>query len=574
MASGDGLGGLDAAQVRAALDELLAWEAMRRSPQLSAFLRYIVEATLRGDAASLKAYSIAVDVLGRGEDFDPQTDPIVRVQARRLRSLLSTFYASGHSRGPVQIELPVGRYVPEFRPREAIDEEQGPSGDSGGQPRNEAPRNVWIVGVIAICVLGAAIVFWPALSERTASFGAARQPSHPLVIVQEFENLASDEQGAPLVAGLAVQLVTAFNRFPDIEARYGGSQAALSPAEIALDTPVYLLSGVTRRVPDGTQYGVLVTDSVTEAILANVDITVPFADGQPAMSLDDISRYIVLRLASPRGALHRPSREWLPEAPAASLELYPCLAAFFHYDETRSRAEVSQVLECAERLAPYDGDAQAILASLTADDAWTLGIDTEQGQARIEQARALASAAREAAPTSAFVWAASAHVALVGGDLPGARDSFNSAYQLNRAAVDTVAAYAQLLGQIGNWQAALRLSADALAADPEPPGWYHLAPALHALRIGDYPLAIEYASLTVPAYPDLSAAILVAAGGAARDIGTLNTYLPRLLVSQRYRRLGILPALRYQISDPELLRQLSNGMSIAGVPLDRLARPF
>ena len=75
-------------QVRAALDELLNWSELGRSPQLSRFLKHIVEAKLRGEEANIKAYSIAVDVLGRPPTFDPQLDPIVRVQARRLRGLL------------------------------------------------------------------------------------------------------------------------------------------------------------------------------------------------------------------------------------------------------------------------------------------------------------------------------------------------------------------------------------------------------------------------------------------------------------------------------------------------------
>lgn len=392
--------------------------------------------------------------------------------------------------------------------------------------------------------------------------------------MQEFENLASDELGVPLVAGLAVELVTAFNRFPDIEARYGGVQAAISPAEIALDTPVYLLSGVVRRVPDGTQYGVLLTDTATEEIIDTVDVTVPTPGGIPTMSLRDVSRHIVMRVASPRDALHGPVRVWLAGRPDGPLEFYPCLATFFLYTERHARIENRQKLDCAQRLAPVYAEAQAIEAVLLADDAWQLGPDTVQGREQLERARDEASAARETAPTSAFVWAASAYVAMTGGDLTRARDSFNSAYQLNPAAVDMVAAYARLLAQMGNWRAALRLSADATSADPNPPSWYQLVQAMHALRMGDYRAAIDNATPMDNAYPDLAAAILVAAGGAARDIDTLNTYLPRLLTSQRFRRLGILPALRLQISDPELLRQLSNGMSIAGVPLDRLARPF
>ena len=107
-----------AVEVETVLEELLVWDALARSPQLARFLQYVVEKTLAGDAASIKAYSIAVDVFGRPQDFDPQNDPIVRVQARRLRTLLDQYYAEEGAEARVRISLPVGRYVPTFEWRD------------------------------------------------------------------------------------------------------------------------------------------------------------------------------------------------------------------------------------------------------------------------------------------------------------------------------------------------------------------------------------------------------------------------------------------------------------------------
>ncbi len=59
-------------RVRAALDDLLGWPPIARSPQLAKFLGYIVSATLEGRDSQIKAYSIAVDVFGRPASFDPQ----------------------------------------------------------------------------------------------------------------------------------------------------------------------------------------------------------------------------------------------------------------------------------------------------------------------------------------------------------------------------------------------------------------------------------------------------------------------------------------------------------------------
>jgi DNA-binding NarL/FixJ family response regulator len=102
-------------EIRATLEAILATEIFHTSPQLAAFLRFVVEAELRGERASIKGYTIAVEALGRGEDFDPSTDPIVRVQAGRLRRALQRYYDGPGSTDLVAIDVPLGRYIPTFR---------------------------------------------------------------------------------------------------------------------------------------------------------------------------------------------------------------------------------------------------------------------------------------------------------------------------------------------------------------------------------------------------------------------------------------------------------------------------
>jgi len=103
------------AEIRAALDRIAVSEAFRACPQLVAFLRYVVEATLRGGQDRIKGYTIAVEALGRADDFNPQDDPIVRVEAMRLRRALQRYYANGGRDDAVQIVMPLGSYVPVFR---------------------------------------------------------------------------------------------------------------------------------------------------------------------------------------------------------------------------------------------------------------------------------------------------------------------------------------------------------------------------------------------------------------------------------------------------------------------------
>lgn len=104
-----------ACEVRAALEQVIASAGFSKSSQLASFLRFVVDETLAGRGDRLKAYTIATAAFGRDDNFDPQLDPIVRVEAGRLRRALQQYYAAEGRHDPVVIELPVGHYAPVFR---------------------------------------------------------------------------------------------------------------------------------------------------------------------------------------------------------------------------------------------------------------------------------------------------------------------------------------------------------------------------------------------------------------------------------------------------------------------------
>jgi TolB-like protein/Flp pilus assembly protein TadD len=89
--------------------------SFRRSARLQRFLRYIVEKACSGGEDGVKEYAIALAVYDKSASFDPQLDPIVRVEAGRLRSRLLEYYAGPGRDDAVVIELPKGTYVPVIR---------------------------------------------------------------------------------------------------------------------------------------------------------------------------------------------------------------------------------------------------------------------------------------------------------------------------------------------------------------------------------------------------------------------------------------------------------------------------
>jgi adenylate cyclase len=100
--------------VRTQLGRILASRIFSQSQRLSHFLRFVVNAATESDAHTVKEYAIGVEVFDRGSDFDPRIDPIVRVQAAKLRSKLLEYYASEGAGDPVVISIPKGAYAPQF----------------------------------------------------------------------------------------------------------------------------------------------------------------------------------------------------------------------------------------------------------------------------------------------------------------------------------------------------------------------------------------------------------------------------------------------------------------------------
>jgi TolB-like protein len=94
--------------------KILDFPMFRKSPVLSRFLEFVVDETVHKRELQIKEYSIAINVLHRGHNFNPNADSIVRIHAGRLRRALNDYYLTNGMYDPITIEIPKGCYVPEF----------------------------------------------------------------------------------------------------------------------------------------------------------------------------------------------------------------------------------------------------------------------------------------------------------------------------------------------------------------------------------------------------------------------------------------------------------------------------
>ena len=135
-------------QVRAALDRVLAAPEFVNATRLSRFLRFAVEKSLAGGGAELKEYLLGVEVFDRGQDFDPRLDPIVRVEAGRLRGKLQEYYEGGGHVDPVRIVFRKGSYAPSF-------EAAAPA----AIPPTKTPQLKWIAAAALVIAMAAAALY-------------------------------------------------------------------------------------------------------------------------------------------------------------------------------------------------------------------------------------------------------------------------------------------------------------------------------------------------------------------------------------------------------------------------------
>ncbi len=196
-------GAFTATEVESQLQKILLSSIFRGSRRDSSFLEFIVRKALTGEVDNLKEYLIGLEVFGRKADFDPGTDPVVRSQARRLRTRLEKYYSTIGRTDPIHIEIPKGTYVPLFLRNGVVAESSVAEGADGPGSSDKAvvaeegaalhttsPTMRWIVALAVVAaVIAIAAGFYVVRSRRAKALAAlADKP----IILADFTNTTGD----------------------------------------------------------------------------------------------------------------------------------------------------------------------------------------------------------------------------------------------------------------------------------------------------------------------------------------------------------------------------------------------
>lgn len=503
--------GVDAAAVREALARLVESDDFRTSPQLSTILRFVVEATLDGRREAIKGYTIAVEALGRDPSFDPQVDPIVRVEATRLRRALQRYYAGAGAGEDIEIVIPRGSYVPQFVPRrpavagapapsdlaapvvEAETAVQAPASAGravvapaavaaavgGSRPGLLARARHWagIALVLAVLLLSFSVAFdvfdasgWRAL---VSSLGLAPIERHnrlgiPMVEVRTFDNVHSvtaaamvSNAGAGSEAGgefparaLEVRIRDALARFDLLDVLASpDARPALSCNGSGAPNSAFALAGLVESHDDASVSLLLrLSDLCDGTIVWSREFDALRRTDDPTAVENELVREIMASLAEPYGVIQARARARVMSTggPAAAGP-YGCVLLAYDYWRSYLPADHATARDCLEAAVRADGTfalGYALLAELYLDEIRN-GANPRANPPALNRALAAAEQAVELSPTSGYFRRVSLDVHSFRGERGSALAQGDIALQLNPYDVDTLADYGGRLISFG-----------------------------------------------------------------------------------------------------------------------------
>jgi TolB-like protein/Tfp pilus assembly protein PilF len=506
--------------VQAQLQRIVACREFDASERNRRFLQYVVEETLTGRTDRIKAYSIATSVFGRDESFDPQTDPIIRIEASRLRRSLERYYLTAGKLDPVRIEIPKGSYVPTFRSgatdKRAADasvpERTDVASAISGSPAaintkgNGWDRATWrrriatAAGSLAALLLAWLGIAW---SGQYPPFSPQRQPASvvdrgPAIFVAPFDNDGGNAMDASLVRGFTREVIIGLTRFDDLSVfgpatsfRYGESaDLQASASSLPVD---FVVSGGVMVSEDRYRVGVTLVDAKTGRNLWSDVIEQQLTVGGIFQAREFIANRIVQTLAQPYGIIFREKSRATEGTLPHFFTSYQCMLEFYNYWRTLSRSLHANVQKCLEKVVAEDpgySEAYSALAMVYAN-IYRYGFSDEGGAFDpLPKALDLARHSLELAPDSVQGYKALHLVYWLMNDVDRSFQAAEQGLALNPNDSEIMADLGGRRCLAGDWERGLPLVQEAFARNPGQPGLYRIVTSLRFYLNGQYEEAL------------------------------------------------------------------------------------
>jgi tetratricopeptide (TPR) repeat protein len=447
--------------VHAELEHLLSSPKIRTRKLIKKFLQYVVEETLAGRGAELNQYTIAVHGLGKPADFSPIYNPIVRIEAGRLRKLLDEHYCDNPYNRQLAILIPKGAYQAEFHP---LDQVNIPAPMARPQAvsvtgNTEGPRLLLYLQILS-------------QTDIPASFPLYRLHGELLLMLSRFRNIR-------LVSSSLLETGHLLTRqgLRNIHDEYQAD---------------YVLNGNITSGTDGIELSFMLAHTLNDEIIWQSIILLP-----PKPQPHDVER-VCHEVAANTVSVHSGLmlRHWAQHLCNQSDAIpahHAALASYLNFLRKITPESFAIALKaCQQRLQHYPDDSKAliILSRLCGyDHVLHYRQIPDLEQTWIHAARM----AMKLDPGNAEAHSVFAHNNYYRGELVLCRAELEIARQANPFDTACEFMYAMGLFFLGDKAGFVEKIDKLLAIRFNPPDWYHIPSFLHYFNEGDYRQAFAHA---------------------------------------------------------------------------------
>ncbi|HPF46254.1 MAG TPA: hypothetical protein P5227_03370 [Emcibacteraceae bacterium] len=446
------------------LEKILNSDLFENKNRLKRFLSYVVDETLKGNAAMLKGYTLALEVFDKDETFDPGADAIVRVEAGRLRRLLEHYYMDEGKEDPVIIQLPKGKYEPSFENND----------QKNGESDNDPVFNV-----------------------------AAAPPTGPAIAVLPFEFIGEKGNLNIFADGITEEIINQLSMSPSlyvisrkVTSLYKGKAVDVRELSKELETH-YVLEGSIRHAGENVRVSAALINGTNGAIIWTEKYDRVLNPENIIQVQDEIARQVSATIGDAYGTIMRTSAINMKRSSTEFMEAYKSMLLFHDYLfelSQKSHLKARESLERATEIDPHYADAWAGLAFLALDEyRFGFNVKTDADDA-LDRAQALAEKSISMSSQFSIAWYALTIIHYHKGEWDRFRNNIKMGLSIapnSPAVLADSGVYLCLMGEI---KQGLSLVKKAIALNPQHPNWCQFALFHNHFLKGEFEEASTYVS--------------------------------------------------------------------------------
>jgi adenylate cyclase len=440
-------------KVKAQLEKILESETFKESERLKNFLRFVVEKTLDGNEDQVKQYTIATSAFNRGVEFDPQKDPIVRIQAARLREHLNKYYQTEGKKDNLVIIIPNGSYVPIFSGKEKF--------------------------------------------ESNYVYNDLPQTMEPSIAVSPFKNFTGKDSLQYIADGFTEELIITLSSYKHVTVIRASNKTEdlLNSTEKRTSHQIeFFLNGSIRFNREKIKVIVTLSDANSDEVIWGSE----FIENYDLEKMIDIQETVALKVAACiadvyGGVILKRRYTENKKSHYKNIETYDAILHFYHYKRNPIASEYNEVIQKINKILekyPASGPAWSILGNLTIDN-YALGFVDDPGL--LAQAMEYTKKGVHFDPDNQMTRTYLAYAYLISNQLEACIRQVQFAKALNPKSANFIGALGWGNALAGEWEQGITDIELSYKLNQDYPKWYHLAPALYYLKERRFEAALNEA---------------------------------------------------------------------------------